>query len=426
MSRIVAMILAGGRVGELSVLTQKRPKSAVPFGGIYRIIDFALSNLMRSGIDQIGILSQYRPTSLMDHVGIGHSWGLSGRRRAVRFLPPYQAEGDAGWYIGTSDALYQNRHYIRQHAPEFVLVLSGDHIYSMDYGPMIRMHLEKGADCTIALVRVPMNMAYKYGIVEIDGDNRILSYEEKPQAPRSNLASMTIYLFKTELLIKKLEENAKRPDQSYQIYKDILPNLARENKLYAYIHDGYWGYARTLDAFFDANMQLLNYPSLIDLKDMPVRTNLVQTRPGDIPAAYFEHGSKAENSIISSGARIAGTVRNSILSPYVVVESGALVEDSIIMHNAVIRRDAHIKRVILDKGCIVGDGAKIGIGNGSVPNSSIPDSLSSGITVVGKEVVFPADIQIGTNCIIAPDLTPGHFTAARIDDGVTVRQGGLS
>ena len=419
MPRTIAMILAGGRVDDLSVLTLKRPKSAVPFGGIYRIIDFPLTNLMRSGIDQIGILSQYRLGSLMDHVGLGAPWGLQGRRRGVKILPPYMvAGGGADWYRGTADAVYQNRDYVNSFKSDTTIVLSGDHVYRMDYRPLLRFHEESKADLTMAFKPVDVKEATRFGIATLAGDGRIETYEEKPKKPRGNLASLTIYVFKTDVLLAALDANAKT-GKNFHFYDAILPKTIKAGRAFGYVFDGYWEYSRTIDEYFSANMELVREPSQIDLAAWQVRTNPSQTSGGELVPARFLRGSSVTSSIVPGGCRIEGEVVSSVLSPNVVLKKGARVVNSIILHDTVIGEGALVENAILDKHVQVGAGARIGQGNAQVANREIPHSLSRGITVIGRDTSIQAKAKVGTNVLVHPDLD--GLPRASVADGATVK-----
>lgn len=419
MSRTIAMILAGGRVDDLSVLTLKRPKSAVPFGGIYRIIDFPLTNLMRSGVDRIGILSQYRLGSLMDHVGLGGPWDLQGRRRGVRILPPYMMAGSADWYRGTADACWQNKDFIKSHRPDTVMVLSGDHVYRMDYRPLIRFHEESKADLTMAFKAVDPAHASRFGIATQDGNNRVTSYAEKPTKPKGNLASLTIYVFRFQALMEALEANARRKGASYHFYDDIIPKFVRNRRAAGYVYDGYWEYSRTLDEYYRASMQLVAEPNPVDLASWQVRTNPDSNPGGELVPARFLKGSSVSSSIVPGGCVIEGEVSYSVLSPKVRVAKGAHVVRSILMDGVEVGEGAVVEGAILDKYVKVGAGAVIGQGNAKIANRALPHSLSAGITVVGRETVISAKSRVGTNCVIYPDLDGLPKPVVR--DGMTVR-----
>jgi glucose-1-phosphate adenylyltransferase len=406
--QIVGMVLAGGRVDELSVLTAQRPKSAVPFWGMYRIIDFVLSNMMRSRIDVVGVLSQYRPYSLLGHLGNGEPWDFVGRARELKILSPFKGLADSDWYKGTADAIYQNLNFLEHYSPELVLVAAGDHVYSMDYRPVIRQHLAGKADLTIAFKRVARERAHLFGTAVLDGDGRVVSYQEKAARPEGDLASLTVYVFNTRVLIERLRENASE-GTTFHLYSEVIPRMVREGaRVYGHVFDGYWAYARTLDAYYAANMDILG-EAAPDLDAWLLRTNLRAGTVGDLPPALFRPGSRGVSSLIASGATVAGTVERSILSPGVVVERGAVVRDSVVMHGCHIEPGAVVDRAVLDKAVHVGSGAVIGHGEPAA-NPALGESLTCGVTVVGKATVVPEGVKIGRNCVVRQGLAGAAWT----------------
>jgi glucose-1-phosphate adenylyltransferase len=414
--QIVAMVLAGGRVDELSVLTAQRPKSAVPFWGMYRIIDFVLSNMLRSRIDVVGVLSQYRPYSLLTHLGNGEAWDYVGRARELKILSPFKGMADSDWYKGTADALYQNLNFLEHYSPELVLVAAGDHVYSMDYRPMIRQHLASGADLTIAFKRVPRERAHLFGTAVLDGDGRVVGYEEKVARPEGDLASLTIYVFTARVLIERLRENAAE-GRTFHLYSEVIPRMVREGaRVYGHVFDGYWAYARTLDAYYAANLDVVG-DAPPDLEGWQVRTNLKSGTLGDPPPALFRSGSRSSSSLVCAGALVAGKVERSILSPGVVVEAGAVVRDAIVMHGCHIAAGAVVDQAILDKAVRIGAGAVVGHGEIAV-NPALGGSLSCGATVIGKGTVVPAGAKVGRNCVLRPGLGaaewPGDVPAGTV------------
>lgn len=418
MKKIVGMVLAGGRVDELSVLTAKRPKSALPMWGVYRIIDFALSNLMHAGIEVVGVLSQYRPHSLNAHLVNGEPWDYVGRARALRVLSPFKGAADSDWYKGTADALYQNLGFIERHAPEAVLVASADHVYAMDYRPMLKQHAATGADLTIALKRVPREQAHLYGTAVLDESNRVTVYEEKAPQPTGDLASLTVYVFNTRCLVERLKQNALE-GKAFQIYSEIIPRMVEERaRVFGWVFDGYWQYARTLDTYYATNMDILraDAPDLIAWR---VRTNLVPAKPGDPAPALFGPTAKASDSLVCCDTVTDGTIERSILSPGVVVERGAVVRDSVIMHRCRVGARAVVDRAILDKDVCVGEEARIGFGD-TVPSCAHPHTLSCGVTAIGKGTRLPAGLRIGRNCIVHPDLAESAFSRPEIPSGAVV------
>lgn len=364
----LAMILAGSRVNELGVLTHHRPKSAVPFGGLGRVIDFSLSNLMNSGIEQVALLSQYRSYSLINHIGTGAAWDMLGRYRHVSVLPPFQGSDKNDWYRGSADAVYRNLDYIHYHNPGEILILSGDHIYKMDYQDLIDYHNEKDADLTVAFTEVPLENAHRFGIATIDEEDggkggRVTQYWEKPLKPKSGWASMTILCFKPEVLYRALEENQK--SDSYHFGKDIIPPLLQQGaKVYGYKFDGYWGYTRTIDEFWQANMDLLGPTPLIDLEKWVFRTNLEHRRIRDNEPALMGPDAVVKNSLIYNGCKIGGTVRNSIIFPGVRIKKGAVVENSVLFFNNRVGENCHFNKVISDVNNVFGKNVCIGAQGG--------------------------------------------------------------
>ncbi len=378
--RIVAMVLAGGRVGELSVLTLARPKSAIPFAGHYRIIDFPLSNLMHAGINHVGILSQYRPSSLMDHVRVGESWDFVGLNRGAKILPPFRGAEASDWYRGNADAVYRNLNYIHDLGAELVLILSGDHIYKMDFRDLIRSHLERGADLTIAFKRMGSEVSQRFGYGELDAEGRLFAYEEKPPVPRTDLASLTIYVANVKPLVAALQECVRL--ESFEFGRDVVPRMMNDCKVYGYEFGGYWAYTRTIDAYYHATQDLIL--GRIDLDAWDVRTNLYDSGVATAPPPRIGSGAEIRNSLISAGCVIEGTVRGSVLSPGVKVARGAIVEGSVIFQRSEVDDGARVERVIADKDVRIGRGSRAG-GPGLIGVESPPESPSSlGITVIGK------------------------------------------
>lgn len=411
MKTISALLLAGGRVDELLCLTSRRAKAALPIFGIYRIIDFALSNCMHAGIANVGVLSQYRPHALMRHIGSGEHWDFTGRQRSVRILPPYSGHTGSDWYKGTADAVYQNIAYMEEFASEHVLIASGDHVYRMDYRPLIQFHSEHDADATICFTRVPTtHTRFGYGV--IDAHERLIAYEEKPASPPSDLVSMTLYMFKTQVLIDALEANA--PMSSHEFGRDIIPRLVMDRKVYGFIFDGYWAYARSIDSYYRTNMDLLE--GKVDLHEWQIRTNLLErcTHKDRLPARI---DGQVYNSIVSDECVIEGSVEDSILSPGVIIEEHAVVKHAIIFHDTVVRRHAHVSRVICDKDVHIGERAEIGMHGYDIPSKKFGALLNTGITVIGRQATIAKDARIGANSVVLPFA---HITQRDVPPGSTI------
>jgi glucose-1-phosphate adenylyltransferase len=430
MRKTLAMILAGGRVDELSVLTQYRPKSAVPFGGLYRVIDFPLSNLMNSGIENAGILSQYRSFSLINHLGNGSSWEMVGRNRGVTILPPFTAHALSNWYRGTADAVFQNLEFIRMHDPDLVLVLSGDHIYAMKYGPMINFHRETGADLTMGFIKIPKEQAQRFGVGRIKGESPIggelSDYREKPVScpswPEPEMwASLTIYIFTPRVLFEVLKKHAEHGPTSYEFGKDIIPMMLEQYRVFAYKYEGYWGYTRTIDEYWQTSMDMLGENPKIAPEKWLVRTNLEHNSTRDRAPALIEASAHIENSLIYSGCRVQGTVKNSILFPGVEIGEGTIIEDSILMFDTQVKAGTNLHKVITDTHVVLGEECLIGRGDPHMPNEEFPHLLTTGITLIGQHAHVPPKRRIGTNCIVHPDLTESQFRETEYESGLSIR-----
>ncbi len=413
-----AILLAGGVGSRLNILVQHRAKPAVPFGGIYRIIDFTLSNIANSGITDVAVLTQYKPLSLMDHIGSGSSWDLSGRSRSVKIFPPKTGEEDWDWYRGTADAVRQNISFVMSAKSDEIMILSGDHVYHMDYGLMVSFHRAKEARVTIATLPVPWEETHHFGTAVIDGDSRITQWEEKSPRARSNLASMGIYVFDREYLVTLLNES-REDDFGHH----IIPMALKEGVVYAYPFDGYWRDVGTVQAYWEANMDLLDPASGIDPGSWKTMTNINAAGPAyDRPPISVSSLARVSRSIISPGCTIHGTVENCVLSPGVFVERGAFVSNSIIMHDCRICEGTHVERSIIDKKVVVGAHTTIGRGDPATVNITHPDHLYSGLTVVGKQTIIPPGITIGTNCMINPMLNAEIFFPREVKSGETITE----
>jgi glucose-1-phosphate adenylyltransferase len=413
----LAMLLAGGVGSRLSVLVFARAKPAVPFGGIYRVIDFTLSNVMNSGLDTVGVLTQYKPLSLMEHIGTGEAWDFVGRTRGVKILPPRTGERASDWYKGTADAIRQNLDFITTHNPEYVLVLSGDHIYYMDYSRMIAFHRDRNADLTIAMMEVPVEETRHFGIAETRPDGRIIGWQEKPARPMSTLASMGIYLFDRALLIEMLRSN---PGNDFG--EDVIPEAIRKHHVFAYRFSGYWRDVGTLEAYWRTHMDLLDPESGMDLDTWRVRTNFEEEgRSGDRPPALITPSATVHESVISPGCVIRGHVERSILSPGVLVDRDVRLVDSVVMHDVRLRRGAQVDFAIIDKEVLIGENARIGVGSKDVANQASPDILNNGLVLIGKGAAVPAGTQIGRNTVVYPWTGPEQYGSQVIPPGSTIQ-----
>ena len=415
MRKVMALLLAGGVGSRLNILVQYRAKPAVPFGGIYRIIDFTLSNIANCGLTRVAVLTQYKPLSLMDHIGDGSAWDLAGRTRGISILPPKTGEKDWDWYKGTADAVRQNMSFLSSGQYTEALILSGDHVYCMDYGPLVQFHRTNRAHVTIGMIRVPWGETRHFGTGTLDGENRIVDWEEKSKRARSNLASMGIYVFDRDYLVTTLSET-KEEDFGSQ----IIPRALKGAKVFGYPFEGYWRDVGTIDAYWDANMDLLRPGSGLSPEACGIRTNQSADQlPYDRPPVRIIGSAHVANAAVSPGCVIQGSVENSILSPGVIIEKGAFVKDSIIMHDAKVGKGTRIERSIIDKEASIGEESVIGQGNPRVANARFPDHVYSGLTLIGKRASIPSHSRIGTNCIVHPDVREDDFPSRELADGGT-------
>lgn len=395
----LAMILAGGRADELNVLTYYRPKAAVPFGGFARVIDFALSNLMNSGIEQIAILSQYRSYSLINHIGTGASWDMIGRYRGVSILPPFIDSEQNDWYRGSADSVYKNLDFVKYHNPEEILILSGDHIYQMDYREVIAYHHEKDADLTVVCKRVAKKRSSRFGMAHLDNEDgdrggKLINYQEKSDNPEGEWSSLTVLCFKPEVLYKALAEN--QSDDSYEFGRDIIPRLMQQGcKIYGYKFDGYWGYTRTVQEYWAANMDLLGDEPLLDLEKWDIRTNLDHRGLRDFQPALIGKDADVTNSMIYNGCVVEGTVKNSVLFSGAHVGPGSVIEDSVIFFSNKIGKNCRFSKLISDVNTVYDDNIEIGLEHGDT---------SSEIAIVGWNNRVPAGTKIGRGVTISPEL----------------------
>jgi glucose-1-phosphate adenylyltransferase len=407
-SQRYAFILAGGVGSRLCLLSEKRAKPAVPFGGKYRIIDFTLSNCVNSGIFDIGVLTQYRPTSLNRHIGTGRPWDLDRTRGGVQILQPALGSVESDWYQGTADAIYRNLIHLRRRRTEQVLVLSGDHVYKMDYNVLYAFHTAQRASLTVAVTEVPEDQVSSFGILEAEPNGRIVGFREKPKRSSSRLASMGVYLFDRDALMQWLAEDAATAGSSHDFGKDLLPRLvARGEGVFAYRFPDYWQDVGTLDSYYEANRAFLSDTPPLSLDDPDW---VIHTQTADRPPVRFEHGGCAQRSLIANGCRVAGTVERSILFPGVVVEAGARIRDSIVMHDTRVGAGAVLDRAIVDKEVRIGAQTVLGWGENLAPNRACPEHLASGLALVGRGADLPAGLKIGRNARIGAAVTHSDFS----------------
>ncbi|MDA3972260.1 MAG: glucose-1-phosphate adenylyltransferase [Desulfobulbaceae bacterium] len=415
----LVLILAGGVGSRLNTLVHTRAKPAVPFGGIYRIIDFSLSNVMNSGMTHVGVLTQYKPLSLMHHLGTGEPWDFTGRTRGIKILPPRTGSLDSDWYKGTADAVRQNIDFIKSHPSKEVIILSGDHIYRMDIDDMLHFHHRKKADITIAMMVVPKEDIHQFGTGITDKDGRIIEWEEKPKVPRTNLASMGIYVFDTEYLLNLLEEDRKEADFGMH----LIPKAIARDDVFAYPFHDYWRDVGTIQSYWQANMDLLNEDSGIAPESWGIRPNVDSSNTGfaDFPPARFLPGCKCRKSMISAGCIIEGEVYNSVLAPGVRVGKGAIVRDSILLHNVVVGEQSRVDLAVIDKRCHISAESIVGYGDDkSTVNADFPTHLYTGITLIGKNSHIPGGYTIGRNCIVNTGASIDDFPENELKSGETV------
>ncbi len=392
----VAMLLAGGQGSRLYTLTEKTAKPAVRFGGKYRIIDFPLSNCVNSGIYTVGVLTQYQPLMLNEYIGNGQPWDLDRIQSGVMVLPPYQGKSGADWYKGTANAIYQNLNFINRYDPDYVLILFGDHIYKKDYDKMLRAHKEKGADCTIAVLEVPMEEASRFGIMNTDDDMRIVEFEEKPKVPKSNKASMGIYIFNRDLLEKYLVEDEADPTSSKDFGKNIIPKMLADGRsMYAYPFSGYWKDVATIQSLWEANMDLIGDEPNFDLRDRNWR---IYCRNYSDPPHFIGSNAKISDSLITEGCQIEGIVENSVLSSGVKVARGAYIKDSVIMKNVTVAEGTTINYSIIDSDTTIGAGCVIGRTKGD----------GEKITLVGADLTLRPGTNIEAGEMVNAEWLENH------------------
>jgi glucose-1-phosphate adenylyltransferase len=413
MQRVLAVILAGGMGERLSVLSQGRAKPAVPFAGKYRIIDFTLSNCVNSGVNNIIVLAQYQPASLTEHIGIGTPWGLSAPDRNIRLLQPYLArEEGRDWYKGTADAVYQNLDRIEEFDADEVLILSGDHVYKMDYSPMLAFHRENKADITLAITHMPEEELYRFGTVIVDEKGRVTRFQEKVKNPQGNLVSMGVYLFNLGILRQLLEIRT-----GHDFGRNVLPKIVAKASIFAYTFDGYWRDIGTLDSYWQSSMEVMTmFQSFLADSAWPIHT-----REGEWPPTKVGDNATVTNCLLAGGCIIEGHIEHSIISQGVQVAEGAVIKDSIIMDNTQIGRNSIIDRCILDKEVVIGPNSQIGYGNDFSVNHANSSILNTGLTIIGKRTSIPPGYKIGRNCIIYDNSLETDLPESEVVSGETIR-----
>lgn len=416
---MIAMLLAGGQGSRLGVLTAGVAKPAVAFGGKYRIIDFPLSNCINSGIDTVGVLTQYQPLRLNTHIGIGIPWDLDRNNGGVTVLPPYERSDNSEWYTGTANAIYQNMNYMEQYNPEYVLILSGDHIYKMDYEVMLDFHKENNADVTIATMPVPMEEASRFGIVIADENKKIQEFEEKPEHPRSNLASMGIYIFSWKALKEALL--AMKDQGSCDFGKHIIPYChERGERLFAYEYNGYWKDVGTLGSYWEANMELIDLIPEFNLYEEYWK---IYTKSDIIEPQYLSADAIVEKSIVGEGTEVYGEIHSSVIGAGVTIGKGSIIRDSIIMKGAQIGDNVTIDKAIVAEGSVIGDGTKLGVGE-EAPNKLNANIYSFGLVTIGENSVIPAGVEVGKNTAIAGVTDKSDYPNGALASGEVIIKAG--
>ncbi|HOA55421.1 MAG TPA: glucose-1-phosphate adenylyltransferase [Clostridiales bacterium] len=418
---IIALLLAGGQGSRLGVLTKKSAKPAVLFGGKYRIIDFSLSNCANSGIDTVGVLTQYQPLKLNNHIGIGKPWDMDRMNGGVTILSPFMKEDSGEWYKGTANAISQNIDYVDEMSPKYVIILSGDHIYKMDYSDMLAFHVKNNAEATISVIDVPYEEASRYGIMSTDEYGRIYEFQEKPANPKSTLASMGVYIFTWEILREYLIRDEQDETSDHDFGKDIIPAMLSDGRrMFAYRFSGYWKDVGTIQAFWESNMDLVKRVPEFNLYDPEWK---IYTPNPVKPPHYVASTGSVKTSVVAEGCMIYGRVRNSVLFPGVTVEKDALIENSIVMSNSYIGEGSVLDHCILGEGVVVGKNARIGFGD-DIPNEHKPGIYNSGITVVGERAEIPEGIVIGKNVMIDMHAGIEDFCGEVVPSGSSIYKGG--
>lgn len=416
---MIAMLLAGGQGSRLGVLTAKVAKPAVAFGGKYKIIDFPLSNCINSGVDTVGVLTQYQPLRLNDHIGIGMPWDLDRNIGGVTVLPPYEKSENTEWYTGTANAIFQNMNYMETYNPDYVLILSGDHIYKMDYEVMLDYHKANNADVTIAAMPVPIEEASRFGVVVTDENHKITEFQEKPEHPKSNLASMGIYIFSWPVLRDALIKLKDQPNCDFGMH--VIPYVHENGKrIFAYEYTGYWKDVGTLKSYWQANMELIDIVPEFNLYEEFWK---IYTRTDTIPPQYIADNTFIEKSIIGDGTEVYGRIYNSVIGSGVTIEEGAVVRDSIIMNNSVIGKNTIVNKSIIAEEVVIGDNVELGVGE-EVPNVKLPKIYNSGLVTIGECSVVPDGVKVGKNTAISGVTTVEDYPDGLLPSGGIIIKAG--
>ncbi|PNR92425.1 glucose-1-phosphate adenylyltransferase [Petrotoga sp. 9PWA.NaAc.5.4] len=415
--RVIGMILAGGQGTRLGAITNNLAKPAVPFGGKYRMIDFTLSNCVNSNINTVGVVTQYMPHRLVEHLGIGKPWDLDIKGGGLHILPPYLSRSGTSWYRGTADAVYQNMEFIERYKPDFIVLLSGDHIYKMDYNDIIDYHIEKEADCTIACMEVPISESHRFGIMVTDPFNRIVEFQEKPKDPKGTLASLGIYVFNWKFLKESLIKDAKDSKSEHDFGKNVIPNVLQEKaKLFAFNYEGYWRDVGTIQSYLDCNLEILAPLPPLDLHDENWK---IYTQSEELPPAFIAKDAEVTRSFISEGSEVYGNVESSVVFQGVTVSEGAIIKDSVIMNNVFIDKNVYIEKAIICENAFIGKSVKIGIGE--FAESKVDKKIyDSEITVVGFNSKVKERIKIGKNCVIDNNVDLNNYDVKELKSGEAI------
>lgn len=415
---ILALVFAGSRTATLTILEEERTNAAIPFGGNYRIIDFALSNLSNSDIKNVGVITQYRPTSLIEHLDYGRPWDFIGRNKKLKVLPPYTDINNTAWYKGTADAIYRNIDFIEEINPSYILFLSGDDVYKFNFDDLYNYALRKNADAVIVGGELNLSDMSRFGIIEVDDEMLVKNFEEKPKNPKTNIVYQSISLFKKDVLLDAIKNDAKNNNSNHNFSLDILPFIIKTKSVYMYKNNNPWHYIGNIFEFWETNMKILNNFE-INPEVWGIRTNLNDRNICYRKPVIISENAKITNSVISKGAEIDGIVENSIIFPGVKIAKNAFIKDSIIMHDTIINKNSKIYMSIIDKDAVISENVEIGIGE-NIPNQRYPDLYYKGISIIGKNSEIPKNTIVGKNCLIYENIKKSQFTDNLIPSGMNI------